>query len=699
MSNQYTIDQLRNIAFVGHGQTGKTTLIESMLFNTGAKKEMGLLDKGTMTTDYEEDEVERKISIRSALAHTEYKKMKINLIDTPGIADFFVDVRSALRAGEGVLALVDAENSIEIQTSKNWKLAGEYKLPRAVVINKMDKERANFDKVLADVEEVFGITAIPFHLPIGKSDDFKGVVDILTKKAIYPDGKKSKEEDIPAELKDKAEEYRVQILESACETDEALMEKYFEDENSLTEEEIFKGLKAGLKEQNFIPVLCASGEKHIGVNPILDFIVNLMPSPDEFGEVKGFDKEGEDANEITRKIFDDAPFSAFVFKTLIDPYAGRTSFLKIYSGKLRVGDEIYNPQKDEKHKVGHIYIMQGKDRSDVSEAGAGDLVVLAKLEKTLTGDTLCDTNEVIFLPPLKIPSPVSFTAVKALDKKGEEKLGFALQKITEEDPSFQIKFNKETKQTVIENNGQLQTEIALKKIEAKNNIKIERSTPRVAYRETVKKKATASYRHKKQSGGHGQFGEVHIELAPKPRGEGFEFINKIVGGAIPKNFIPAVEKGVIEAMENGVIASYPVMDVAVTLFDGKYHDVDSSEMAFKIAGRGAMRDGLSKAGPVLLEPIMSAKIYVPDDYTGNIMSDLNSKRGRVLGSNPIGGSITEIEAHVPLSEMLKYSIDLKGITSGEGTFEMEFDHYEELQGRDADMVVKESEEFREEENN
>jgi elongation factor G len=692
MSKLYGIDKIKNVALIGHSQTGKTSLIESMLLTSVAIKEKGSLDKGTMTTDYEEEEIERKMSIRSAVAYTEHKGYKINLVDTPGLSDFSVDVRAALRAVESVFALIDAENGVEIQTQKNWKLSSEYKMPKAAIINKMDKERADFDKIMQNIEKSFDNRTIAINLPIGAGENFKGIIDLLSMKAIYPDGNKTKVEDIPEELKAKAEEQRVQMIEVACEVNEELMEKYFAEEK-LTDEEIFSGLKAGIKEQNFIPVLCSAGEQNIGSLSILDFIVNMLPSPGDIGEVKGL---SEDGGEITRKISEDEPFSAFVFKTMIDPYAGRTSFLKIHSGKLRVGDEIFNPQKQEKTKVGHIYIMKGKNRDEVSEVSAGDIVVLAKLENTLTSDTLCDPANVIMYEPLKIPSPVSFTAVRAESKKDEEKMNNSLYKLIEEDPSFVVKFNKETKQTVIENNGQLQTEIALKKIEKRNNIKIERSVPRVAYRETIRKKTQAHYRHKKQSGGHGQFGEVFIEVSPKPRGEGFEFENNIVGGAIPKNFIPAVEKGVLEAMESGVLAGYPVMDIKVNLYDGKYHDVDSSEMAFKIAGRGAMNDGMEKANPVLLEPIMKAKIYAPDEYTGGIMSDLNSKRARVSGSNVGSDGLTEIEAQVPLAEMLKYSIDLKGITSGEGTFEMEFSHYEELQGREADMVIKAVQELKEE---
>lgn len=696
MSKVYTIENLRNVALVGHGQTGKTSLVESMLFNSGAIKELGSIERGTMATDYEEEELDRKMSIRTAVAYTEYKGAKINIVDTPGLSDFSVDVRSALRATESVLVLLDSESGIEIQTSKNWKLAQEYNLPIIAVVSKMDKERANFDKVMEDIESTFSVNAVPVLLPIGAGEDFKGVIDIIAMKAVYPDGKKVKTEDIPADMKDKADEARVKLVEAACETDEALMEKYFEDENSLTEEEIIKGLKIGIKQANFVPVLGTAGEKHIGTIPTLDFIVNLLPSPVD-KEFSYYEKP-EDEEAKTEKSSPDNPFVGLVFKTMIDPFAGRTSYVKIESGKLRVGDEIINPEKEEKHKIGHLYIMMGKNRNEVSEAVAGDIVVLAKLEKTLTGDTMCDTSNVRYLEPIKIPSPVSFVAVKAESKKEEEKLGHALQRICEEDPSFRVVFNNETRQTVIENNGQLQTEIALKKIEDKNNIKIERSVPRVAYRETIRKKTTASYRHKKQSGGHGQFGEVHIEVEPKTRGEGFEFVNNIVGGAIPKNFIPAVEKGIIEAMDTGVLAEYPVMDIKVRLFDGKYHDVDSSEMAFKIAGRGAMKEAMNQANPVLLEPVMKAKIFAPDDYTGPIMSDLNSKRGRVLGQKMAGGGIIEIEAHVPLVEMLKYSIDLKGITSGEGTFEMEFDHYDEIQGREADMVIKEAQRLKEEEN-
>ncbi len=695
MSKLYGLDKIKNVALIGHSQTGKTSLIESMLFTSGAKKEKGSLDRGTMTTDYEEEEIERKMSVRSAVAYTEYKGNKINLVDTPGLSDFSVDVRAALRAVESVIALIDAENGIEIQTQKNWKLAKEYNMPRAAIINKMDKERADFDKIINNIEKSFDNRVIALNIPIGKGEDFKGIVDLLSMKAIYPDGNKSKVEEIPADLKDKAEEQRVQLIEVACEVNEALMEKYFAEEE-LTDEEIFEGLKTGIKEHNFIPVLCAAGEQNIGSLSILDLILNMMPYPNVREEVKGLNKEGEE--EISRKVSEDEPFSAFIFKTMVDPYAGKTSFLKIHSGKLRVGDEIINPQKQEKIKVGHIYILKGKERDEVSEVSTGDIVALAKLENTLTSDTLCDSSNIIIYEHLKIPSPVSFTAVRAESKKDEEKMNNALYKLIEEDPSFVVKFNKETKQTVIENNGQLQTEIALQKIEKRNNIKIERSVPRVAYRETIRKKTQAHYRHKKQSGGHGQFGEVFIELSPKQRGEGFEFDNNIVGGAIPKNFIPAVEKGVLEAMESGVLAGYPVMDVKINLYDGKYHDVDSSEMAFKIAGRGAMKEGMNNANPVLLEPVMKAKIYAPDDYTGGIMSDLNSKRARVSGSNVGSDGLTEIEAFVPLSEMLKYSIDLKGITSGEGTFEMEFSHYDELQGREADMVIKAAEQMKEEEN-
>ncbi|MFW5800349.1 MAG: elongation factor G, partial [Spirochaetota bacterium] len=510
MSKEYTIGNLRNVALIGHSQTGKTSLVESLLFHSGAIKEMGNIDKGTMSTDYEEEEIERKMSIRNGVTHTNYKDLKINFVDTPGLSDFSADVRAGLRVCETALALVDAESGLEIQTRKNWYLADKYKIARAILVTKMDKERADFQKVVEEIETTFEKITIPIHLPIGKAENIKGVVDILTMKAYYPDGKKVKIEDIPDDMVDQAEEIRTKLIESACETDEALMEKYFEEE-TLSEEEIYKGLKTSLKEQNFIPVLCTSVINNVGIHPTLDFLVNLMPDPELYGEVEG--KTEIDSDEtIKRKVSADEPFSGFVFKTMIDPYAGRTSFVKINSGKVRVGDEVFNPTKEEKNKLAHIYLPQGKEREDTSEAIAGDIIVIAKLEKTQTGDTLCDSNNITIYDPLQLPSPVNFTAVRATDKKGEEKLGQALQRAQDEDPSLKVVYNEETRQTVIESNGQLQTEIALRKIEAKNNIKIERSTPRVGYRETIKKKAQASYRHKKQTGGHGQFGEVHIEV-------------------------------------------------------------------------------------------------------------------------------------------------------------------------------------------
>lgn len=703
MLKEYSTENVRTVAIVGHGSTGKSTLFDAMLFIGGQIDKIGKPDDGSLTSDYDEEEKSRKISIRSALGFVEIDDVKINIIDTPGMSDFVGEARAAIQVAEAAIVVVDAVDGVQIETEKVWRYLESKKIPRIIFINKMDKERANFNAIIDNLKSHFNAKFAAVCIPVGEADKHSGIVDLIEMKAMMPkpDGK-IQVSDIPADLKKAAEDARNSLMELSAEGDDALIEKYLEGE-PLTEDEMKKGLKALVARAEVFPVICGSSLKAIGIKNLLNVIKNYVPAWELNKQVEGLNPNNkEEKVVITSK--PDAPFAAVVWKTYIDQYAGRFNYLKIISGTLLPETEVLNSTKNYKERVTKLYTMIGNKPVEVPKLLPGDIGVVVKLDRTATLDTLCDTKHSVLLPIIQLPNPVFSYAVQASKKGDEDKIGQIFSRITDENPTITYIFNPETKQTVLSGMGEMQLDIILKSIKEKNKIELVTSEPKIAYRETITKKAEAQYKHKKQTGGHGQYGEVFIRVAPLERGKGFEFIDSIVGGVIPRNFIPAVEKGLREGMDEGVLARFPVVDVSVELYYGSYHPVDSSEMSFKIAARQALKKGLEAAGPILLEPIMEVDVYVEKDSMGDILNDITSRRGKVLGmgsSDEEGKSpISVVKALVPLAEMLRYSIDLRAMTSGKATFEMRFSHYEPISGRIAEKVIEErKKEFAEEEAN
>lgn len=680
-------ENIRNIAIAGHVGTGKTSLVEQILFAGGVIPKAEFVESGKTVSDYTPEEIEKKISIHTGLSHIEWQDVKINIIDTPGSPDFIGEVVAGFRSAESSVLLVDASSGVQIETIKQWRRLDQRNMPRVVFISKMDKERADFYKTLEDLREKFDATFIPICIPVGAADSFGGVVSLLENKAyMKPEGvKKETASAVPDDMKDAVEENLMPLIEAAAEGDDALMEKYFE-EGTLSPEEIRNGLAKGVRENNFVPVLCGASESGSGAVPLCNFLLAAAPSPGGIAE-KAADSEG---NEIEVPISSEGEVSCFVFKTSIDQFSGKLSFIKTVTGTLTPDTDLYNPREQQKERVSRIYTIQGKKLSEAAELHAGDIGVLAKVGNVITNDTLCPHDNVITYEPLKLPNPVHSLAVNAVSKKDEDKLNEFLQRAAEEDLTFRVDYNKETKETVISGMGELQMNMILDRIKHNQKIEIETRIPKVAYRETITKPSDAEYTHKKQTGGHGQFGRVFIKVRPLERGQYYEFENIIKGGSVSKGYIPGIEKGFHEAMEEGILAKYPVVDVGITLYDGKEHPVDSSEMAFKLAARGALYKAMEKASPTLLEPIANLRVFAEEEYLGDVLSDLSSRRGRVMGQEQLGGGIVEIDAQVPMAEMLRYAIDLKSITSGTASFEMEFDHYEPISGKLAEQVISAS---------
>ena len=686
---KYNTDNIRNVVLIGHTGTGKTTLLENALFQAGAIPHLGTLEQGTTVSDFDEEEIKRKTSIHSSLGFCEFEGKKINFIDTPGAIAFLGDVRAALRVADGAVVLLDSAAGIEIGTENIWRYADEYHVPRIVYVNKIDKDHSNFFGVLDSIKNKFHKPCVAIQIPIGQSGDFKGIIDLITMKAVYPDGSEKgvKIEDIPEEYKAQADEYRNKLAEAAAESDDTLIEKILEGE-TLTDAEIIEGVRQSTLNYKIIPVACGSLTKHVGIQLLMRLIENSLPSPKFIGEYKGIDPKTK--TEAVRHPDPSEPFAGFIFKTYIDQYAGKISFIRIRSGELLKDSELVNAKTGTKIKISHLYSIQGKKQIEIDKASTGDLAAVVKANEIVTGDTLCDKDKRFQAPELKLPQPIYFLAVTATQKKDEEKLNSLLARASEEDPTFNIRHDAQTHETVIEAMGKRQVDVVLSKIKSKSKIEIETKVPKVAYKETITKKASGHYRHKKQSGGHGQYGEVYINVEPLKDGSEFEFINKIVGGAIPKGYFPGVEKGLKEAMNSGVLANYSITGVRVTLYDGTYHDVDSSEMAFKIAARHALKDAVEQASPVILEPIMDLTVMVDQEFMGDVLNDLNSRRGKVLGmggDEDETGGLKLVKAKAPLSELLKYSADLKSITSGKATFEMAFSHYDPIAGKIAETII------------
>ena len=679
---QYRTEEIRNIGIIAHSGAGKTSLIEAMLYNGGAIERMGAVDDGNTVADYASDEIERKTSLNCSVCIAEWAENKLNLIDTPGAEDFYGDLHGVLRVVDAVVVVVDATTGVEGGTEKVWEIADKYDLPRILFINKMDKENASFDNALASISEILETRAVPVQIPVGKEDQFTGVVDVIQDGAfLEPSGSAPvAKSDVPDDLLGTAEEYREALVEVAAESDDELIEKFFEGE--LSEEEIQKGLQTGISENQFVPVLCGSALKNIGVQQLMDTIISCCPSPVQAAEIHDVDDDSK-----TREPSTDAPLSAVVFKTIADPFSGQLSFFRVYSGTLEGDSQVNNSHRGEVERLGKPTFMNGKQAINTSNVPAGDIGALTKLTTTHTGDTLCDRDAAITLPGIEFPNTVISYAISPAREGDDEKLMTALTRISEEDPSFQIERNDITKQLLVAGLGDLHITVNRDRIKEKFGVETVVSPPKVPYRETVRRSVqNVQERHKKQSGGKGQFGDVTINLAPIERGEGFEFINSIKGGVIPSNYIPAVEKGIRQRMELGVLAGYPLVDIQIDLHDGKYHDVDSSDMAFQIAGSMAFATAVQQADACLLEPIMNVSISVPDQYMGNIIGDLNGRRGQVMGVEQVGKRQI-IQAIVPQSEMLRYSIDLRSLTSARGNFTMEFAHYEVVPEDVAQKVI------------
>ncbi|HPQ67751.1 MAG TPA: elongation factor G [bacterium] len=688
--------KLRNVGIFGHGGCGKTSLAEAMLFDAKTVTRLGKVEDGNTVMDFEPEEISKTASISTGLANAEWKKVRFNILDTPGDANFAADSRNVINAVDIALLTVCAASGVEVQTERFWELATAHSLPKIVFINKMDRERANYFGVLKEISEIFKVTLTPLQIPYGQEDSFQGVIDVLKGKAYtFPrDGSGAMTEaDIPADLKEQYEEYRTKAIEAIAENNEELMMAYLEGEE-LSDSDIAEGLKAGMKDGSLVPVLCGAANKNMGVQPLMNLIADAGPSPLDRQPFVGTTPGSEDA--VERASAEDAPFSAIVFKTIIDRHTGKLNIFRVLSGSIGADSVAFNSQRETKERWGQVYKLAGKEKDSIDMAVTGDIVAVAKLKETLTGDTLCDEKAKVVYDMVKIPQPSLSFAIQPKSKGDEDKIQSGLQRLCEEDPTVQIRRDEQTHEFILEGVGQGHLEVTVDKLKRKFGVEVTMTTPKVPYKETIKAPAKARYRHKKQTGGRGQFGECELTIAPRERGTGYEFVDKIVGGVIPRQYIPAVDKGCQERLARGVVAGYPLVDIEVAVVDGKFHPVDSSEMAFKMAGSMCLKAAVEQAKPVLLEPIVNMEIIVPEASTGDIMGDMSSRRGRPGGMSSKGKN-TIIKAQVPLSEVLKYEPDLRSMTSGQGAFSMEFSHYEEVPGELAQKIIDASKKEEEEE--
>jgi len=664
---EYSGDHIRNIVLASHQGTGKTSLVEAMLFSAGHTTRLGKVEEGTTVSDWDPDEIKHRVSINASLAPLEWEGYKINLIDTPGYADFVGEVCQGMRVADASLLVVSAVDGMQVGTEMAWRMSEERSLAKLILINKMDRENADFGRVIAQLRERYGKRVAPMEVPIGREHDFHGVINVLHNKAYrYSDGK-SQEISVPEELASELEQYRQQLVESICETDDELVAKYLDDE-PITDDELTKGMHLAAARGEIVPVMCCAATTNVGVDRILDAIIELMPGPTERpSEVEG-------------------SLAALVFKTIADPYVGKLTFLRIFSGSLTTDCHVFNSTRQHDEHIGPLLVMRGKTQEVVHSAGAGDIVAVAKLHDTGTGDTLTTKDSALHLEPVVFPAP-SFSACVVAKSKGDlDKLGQALHRTCEEDPTLHVQRDPETGETILSGIGESHLNITAERVSRKYGVQVQLSTPTVPYRETILGTAKAEGKHKKQSGGRGQFGDVWVQFEPAGS-ENFEFVNKVVGGSVPKQYIPAVEKGIHEAMQHGPLAGYPVINIKATLYDGKYHDVDSSEMAFKIAGSLAFKEGVLRADPVLLEPVMAVEVLVPENYMGDVIGDLNSKRARVLGMEPVGADGQRVLAHVPMAEMSHYATALRSITQGRGSFTMSLLTYEPVPPHAAQKII------------
>ena len=672
---------IHNLVLLSHAGAGKTSLSEAALFSAGVIKRLGKVDDGTTTSDYDPAEVKHQISINLSLLPCQWKGNKINILDTPGYPDFVADVRAAVRVSEGAVIVVCAASGVEVCTEQVWAYSEEANLPRFIFVNKMDRENADFYKTVDGIQAKFGSRCLPLQLPVGAHQSFQGIVDLLEMKGFT--GSEGKESEVPPDVQTQAESFREKLVEAVAEVDDELLEKYLGGEE-LSKEELTSGLRKAVLNGSVVPILAGSALQNIGINLLLDNINNYLPSPEE-GDVLITGSSGE---QEKIKGTPDSPLAALVFKTTADPYVGKLTYFRVYCGVFESNSQVWNSTRGDSERIGQLFVIRGKTQEPVAQIGAGDIGAVAKLSLTGTGDTLCSREKAVKIVPISFPEPIFSGAVYPKTKADLDKLGAALSRLTEEEPTLKVRRDTETNETIISGLGETQLEVAAEKMLRKFGVGVELETPRVPYRETITMSTKSEYKHKKQTGGHGQYGHVLLEMEPLPRGSEHEFVDKVVGGRIPKNYIPAVEKGVNEAFQEGVLARYPVTDLRVIVYDGSFHPVDSSEICFKIAGSGAVKRGLSQANPVLLEPIVNITVRVPEDYTGDVIGDLNTKRAQVQGMNPENGT-NVIEAQVPLAEVQRYAIDLKSITQGRGSFTVEFSHYQEVPVNITQKVIAE----------
>jgi elongation factor G len=677
------IAKIRNVAFVGHGGVGKTSLVEAILFACGASTRLGRVDDGTTTTDFDPDEIKRKISLNTAVAFCDHQGHRLNLIDTPGYGDFVADARAGLRVASAAVVVVDAVAGVQVQTERVWRFANDYALPRAIVINRLDRERADFDRTLESLQKRLKGRIVPLQLPIGSESGFRGVVDLIAMRGlVWADGK-PKEAEIPADLAEAAKAAREKVAEAAAETDDDLLAKYLE-EGSIGEGEMLEALRKAIMSGDVVPVLCAAATRGIGVGPLLELVVKEFPSPADAGAAEGTDPRTKAA--VKRAADPKAPLSAVVFKTISDPHVGKLSVFRVYSGTLRSDSQVFNAGRESRERIGHLGWLSGKTQKPVEALGPGEIGVVAKLKDTLTGDTLSEEGQPVSLPGITFPEPAISFAVQPKSRGDEDKISTALHRMAEEDPTLHHHYDPETKQLLVSGMGQLHVEVVVERMKRKYNVEVSLLPPRIPYKETVKGRAEVQGKYKKQTGGRGQYGDTWLRIEPLTRGGGFEFVDDIFGGAIPRNFIPSVEKGVRDCMKRGILAGYPVVDLKVTLYDGSYHDVDSSDMAFQIAASMGLQKGFLEARPCLLEPIVNVEVSAASEAAGEVIGDLNGRRGRIVGMEP-EGEVVIVRAQVPMSEMLTYESSLRSMTGGRGGYSMEFSHYEELPSHLAEKVV------------
>jgi elongation factor G len=675
---EYATADIRNVALIGHGSTGKTSLSEAMLFSAKAINRLGRVDDGTTTSDFDPDEIRRSFSVNLSVLPYEWQGTKLNILDTPGYADFVGEVKCGVRAADAAVIVVCAASGVQVGTEYAWTYADEQNLPRLVFINRMDRENADFHQTLSQLQGMYGQKCVAFQLPAGAQADFRGVVDLLTMKAYM--GEKGETQEVPKELLEQATSLREKLVEAAAETDDTLITKYLEGEE-LSEEELQRGLRMGVIRGSLIPVLTGSATKNIAVTLLMDALCRCLPSPADMAVAV---QDGEPLQADAK-----GPLAALVFKTTADPYVGRLTYFRVYSGTLKADSQAWNASKGSAERIGPLYLIRGKSQEQVSQVLAGDIGAVAKLAETSTGDTLASREKSIILPGISFPEPAFSGAVHPKSKADLDKMGSALTRIAEDDPTLRVSRNQDTNETILSGLGDSHVEVAVEKIRRKFGVDLELTTPKVPYKETITASSSAEYTHKKQTGGHGQYARVAIELEPLPRNSGFEFANRIVGGVVPKQYISSVEKGVAEALQEGVLAHYPLIDMKATLFDGKEHPVDSSDIAFKIAAAAALKKGAQDAHPVLLEPIMNLQVVVPEANTGDVISDLNGKRAKVLGMTP-HASYTVIEAQAPLAEVQHYAADLRSMTQGRGSYSMQFSHYEEVPAHVSQRIIEQA---------